>query len=190
MAHLGEKLAEFFYEELPPVEMTEARRHIEACTECRREVEKFERMHLALKTAPDLDPPRQIVFSMPERHSWFSWFDWRSAATASIAAALVAGIVIRFLPAPGPIAVSVPGAAPAAPVIAQTEKIDYNRLVDEVREADRAWLAGELRKRDQEIQRLQGELAYYDTFQRTVMKETLQNGSAIQLLAQRTASRD
>ncbi len=75
-------------------------------------------------------------------------------------------------------------------MVIQTEKIDYNRLVDEVREADRAWLAGELKKRDQEIQRLQGELAYYDTFQRTVMKETLENGSAIQLLAQRTASRD
>ena len=187
MAHLGEKLAEFFYQELPAVEMTEARRHIEACTECRLEVEQFERTHLALRAAPDLDPPRQIVFSTPERRSWFSWFDWQSAATASGVAALVAGIVVGFSPAPKPISVSVPA---AAPVVVQTEKIDYNRLVDEVREADRAWMAGELKKRDQEIQRLQGELAYYDTFQRTVMKETLENGSAIQLLAQRTASRD
>jgi hypothetical protein len=187
MAHLGDKLAEFFYEDLPPVEMTEARRHVEACTECRIEIEQFERMHLALSSVPDLDPPRRIVLSMPERRSWFPWFDWRTAATASAAAALVAGIIIGFSPAPAPISVSVPA---AAPVVIQTEKIDYNRLVDEVREADRAWLAGELKKRDQEIQGLRRQLAYYDTFQRTVMRETLENGSAIQLLAQRTGSQD
>ena len=67
--------------------------------------------------------------------------------------------------------------------------VDYNRIVNEVHQADRAWLAVELNKRDEEIQRLRGELAYYENFQRTVMRETLENGSAIQLLAQRTISR-
>ena len=89
------------------------------------------------------------------------------------------------MPAPAPVFIPA-----AAPVAVQMEKIDYNRIVDEVRQVDRAWVAGQFEKRDQEIQRLRGELAYYENFQRTVMKETLENGSAIQLLAQRTPSRD
>ena len=56
-------------------------------------------------------------------------------------------------------------------------------------QADRAWLAEELNKRDAEIQRLQAELTYYENFQRAVMRETLENGSAIQLLAQRARLR-
>jgi anti-sigma factor RsiW len=187
MAHLNDKLAEFFYGELPPAELGEARRHLETCTECRLQVQRFEKIHLALRSAPALDPPRRIVFSLPEQRSWFAWFDWRSAAVAAAAAALIVILAIRFLPAPAPLSISMPG--PAA-VVLQPEKIDYNRIVNEVQQADRSWLAGEMKKRDQEIQRLQAELAYYETFQRTVMRETLENGSAIQLLAQHTASRD
>ncbi len=161
MAHLGDKLAEFFYRELAADEMSEVQRHVESCAECRREVSQFERMHLSLKAVPALDPPRRIILAAPESRPWFAWFDWRSAVTAGIAAVLVTLIVnvsfLRHAPAP---------------------------------ENDRAWLAGELEKRDQEIQRLQGELAYYENFQRTVMKETLENGSAIQLLALHTRSRN
>src|SRR5213593_2177087 len=87
----------------------------------------------------------------------------RTARTAFVA--FVAGILIGF------------------------SHVDHNRIVNEVHQADRAWLAVELNKRDEEIQRLRGELAYYENFQRTVMRETLENGSAIQLLAQRTISR-
>jgi hypothetical protein len=190
MAHLGDRLADFFYEELSSAEMAELRQHIEVCTDCRLRIEQFRGVHLALRTAPALDPPHRIVFSLPERHSWLSWFDWRSAATASVAAALIAGIFIRFSPAPQPAPVFIPAGAPAPSIVVQPEKIEYSRIIDEVRQADRAWLAGQLEKRDQEIQRLRGELAYYETFQRTVLKETFENGSAIQLLAQRTASRD
>ena len=118
-------------------------------------------MHLSLRTIPELDPPRRIVLASRERPSWFSWFDWRLAVSATIAAVVVTFIVnVSFL-----------RHAPAP-------------------EGDRAWLATELEKRDQEIQRLQGQLAYYENFQRTVMKETLENGSAIQLLALRTRSRN
>ena len=161
MTHLGDKLAEFFYRELPPAEMSEAQQHVDSCAECRHEMSQFEKMHLSLRTIPELDPPRRIVLASRERPSWFSWFDWRSAVSATIAAVVVTFIVnvsfLRHAPAP---------------------------------EGDRAWLATELEKRDQEIQRLQGQLAYYENFQRTVMKETLENGSAIQLLALRTRSRN
>ena len=154
MAHLGDKLAEYFYEELSSAEMTEARKHVEACIECRLDLERFERVHLALRTAPELEPPRHVVFSPRERRSWMSWLEWRTAATAGAAAALVAGILMGFS-----------------------------------HQADRAWLAEELNKRDAEIQRLQAELTYYENFQRAVMRETLENGSAIQLLAQRARLR-
>ena len=154
MAHLGDKLAEYFYEELSSAEMTEARKHVEACIECRLDLERFKRVHLALRTAPELEPPRHVVFSPRERRSWLSWLEWRTAATAGAAAALVAGILMGFS-----------------------------------HQADRAWLAEELNKRDAEIQRLQAELTYYENFQRAVMRETLENGSAIQLLAQRARLR-
>src|SRR5438093_5397594 len=142
MAHLGDKLTEYFYHELSSAEMIEARKHVEACKECRLEVERFERIHLALRTTPELEPPRRVVFSPSERRSWFSWLEWRTAATASAAAALVAGVVIGF------------------------SHLNYNRVVDEVRQSDRAWLSEELNKRDIEIQRLRAELTYYETFQR------------------------
>jgi hypothetical protein len=191
MAHLADKLAEFFYGELPPDEMSAARQHVQGCADCRGQVEQFQRIHLSLRAAPDLDPPRGIVISAPHRRSWFGWFDWRQVATAGTVAALIAGLVVGFFggfsPVPAPVSISVPA---AAPVVVQSEKIDYNRIVSEVQQADRSWLANELQKRDQEIQRLRGELAYYETFQRTVMRETLENGSAIQLLAQRTESRN
>src|SRR5206468_10814075 len=96
MAHLGDKLADFVYQALLSAEMSEARRHLETCKECRFEVEQFERIHLTLRTAPELDPPRRVVFAPPERRSWLSWSEWRSAAAASAFAALVAGIEIGY----------------------------------------------------------------------------------------------
>jgi hypothetical protein len=190
MAHLKDKLADFFYNELPIAEMTDARRHIEECSDCRVQLQQFERMHTVLKTAPDWDPPRSIVFSPPERRPVFAWFDWRSVTASMAAAAIVAGIMIRLSPVAPPIAVTMPAAAPAVPaVIVQAEKIDYGQTINDMRQSERAWVISELKSRDQEIQRLRAEVAYYDSFQRAVMKETFENGSAIQLLAQRTEQR-
>jgi hypothetical protein len=186
MAHLNDKLADFFYNELPVTEMTDAKRHLEECADCSLQLQQFERMHVVLRSAPDWDPPRNVVFSEPQRRSWLGWFDWRPIAASMAAAALAAGIIIRLAPAP----LQTPAVTPAAqPAIVQTEKVDYDRIINEVRQSDRAWMASELQSRDQEIQRLRAEVAYYDSFQRAVMKETLENGSAIQLLAQRTEQR-
>ncbi len=103
------------------------------------------------------------------------------------ATALVIAILSAMTPVPAP--VSIPTAA-SAPVVVQAQNVDYDRIVRELRQSDRVWIAGELDKRDKEIQRLRGELAYYDNLQRTVLKETWNNASSIQLLAQRTESRD
>ena len=187
MAHLGDKLAEFFYGELAASDMDETRRHVGECADCRLQVEQFGKLHLSLKSSPDLDPPRRIVFAPPDRRSWLSVFDWRLAAPAAVAAVLVVAVWISLFPAPPPI--SIQASAPA-PVVIQAPEVDYGRIVNEVRQSERTWLTGELEKRDKEIQRLRGELAYYEYFQRTVLKETMENGSSIQLLAQRTESRD
>ncbi len=186
MAHLKDKLAEFFYNELSPLEMADAKRHIDEWADCRLQVEQFEKIHVTLRSAPDWDPPRNIVFSEPNRRSWIAWFDWRPLAASTAAAALIAAVAIRFLPALPPQPVFVPAPAPA---VVQAAKIDYDQIINEVRQSERTWVAKELQTRDQEIQRLRAEVAYYDSFQRAVMKETLENGSAIQLLAQRTEQR-
>jgi hypothetical protein len=192
MTHLKDRLAEFFYGELPAAEMTAARQHLMDCTECRVQIDQFEKTHLALRSSPDEEPARHIIFGPTNRRSWLSIFDWRLATTASAFAALAIAVLVALSPSPAPLAVQVP--APA-PVVVQAQTIDYDRIINEVRnevrQSDRAWIAGELQKRDREIQRLQGELAYYESFQRNVIwKETMENGSSIQLLAQRTEPRN
>lgn len=190
MPHLNDKLAEFFYGELSSSEMAGARRHVSECSECRLKVDEFERTHLTLMRAPDVDPPYRIVFGRPERPSWSSRFDWRWLAPGSAATALVIAVVavaIAMSPAPGPVVIS---ASTPAPVVVQARDIDYNRILSELRQSERLWLAGELDKRDKEIQRLRGELAYYDNLQRSVWRETMENASSIQLLAQRSPSED
>jgi hypothetical protein len=191
MAHLNDKLAEFFYEELPASEMVEARRHVADCAQCRAEIQQFESTHLALKTSPDLDVPRRMVFAPPERPAKWPIWDWRVIAPLSTAAAaLIISLVTAFSPPPAPLAVTPVPTAPQAMAVAPVPVVDYDRIVAEVRQSDRAWLVEQLEQRDREIRQLQGQLAYYESFQRTVMKETLQNGSAIQLLAQRASLQD
>jgi anti-sigma factor RsiW len=189
MSHLSNKLAEFVFDELSAPEMAEAKRHVAQCSDCRQQVEQFQRTHAMLRVLPDLDPPRHIIFAPPERRSWLHVFDWRLALPVSAAIALIiaALIAVSPAPAPAPIIVSVP--APVPPAV-QTQNVDYDRIISELRQSERVWLSGELDKRDKEIQRLRGELAYYDYLQRSIRKETWDNASSIQLLAQRSESRD
>src|SRR5262245_34362311 len=192
MSHLNDKLADFFYEELPATEMVEARRHVAECADCRAQVQLFERTHLAVKSLPDAELPRRVAFAEPERRVAWGVLDWRCLAPmAAAAAALVLAIMPHTspVPAPTPVAVTAPAPVVPAPVV-QPQPIDYDRIADQVRESDRVWLASELAKRDKEIRQLQGQLAYYESYQRTVMKETLENASHIQLLAQRTSLQD
>src|SRR5436305_2909088 len=123
--------------------MSDARRHIEECSGCRLQLQQFEKLHTVLKSAPDFDPPRSIVFSPPARKAVFAWFDWRSVAASMAAAALVAGIAIRLSPALPPTPAVVTTVAP--PAIVQTEKIDYGQIINDMRQSERAWVVSELR---------------------------------------------
>src|SRR5215470_1749366 len=102
MAHLEDKLADFFYRELSATEMKDAEQHIEQCASCRLRLQQFERMHVVLRSAPDWDPPRNVVFSEPPRRAWLSWLDWRPLMASTATAALVAGIIVRLAPAVPP----------------------------------------------------------------------------------------
>jgi negative regulator of sigma E activity len=186
MNHLEDKVADFFYGELSASEMGDARNHVAECADCRVQVANFERTHLALKASPDQDPPRHIVFAPPGRRPWRSVFDWPAAVPSlAAAAALIIAVMVAMRPVPAPASVSTP-----APVVVQAQDVDYNRIIDGVRQSERAWLVGELEKRDREIRQLQGELAYYESFQRSVLRQTMENASSVQLLAQRTRSQD
>jgi len=192
MAHLNDKLADFFYEELPASEMVEARRHVAECGECRTHLQLFEKTHLALKALPEAEPPRRVVFTPAARPARWGVLDWRFFApmAAAVAALVLAVMPARSpAPAPVPVAVTAPASAPVVPQ-AQPQNIDYDRIVDQVRQTDRAWFADQLAKRDREIRQLEGQLAYYESYQRTIVKETMENASSIQLLAQRTSSQD
>jgi hypothetical protein len=182
MAHLNERIADYVFKELPAAEMEQARHHLGQCLDCRAQVEQFQTTHALLQTSVDVDPPRKIFFEFekPRAASWI----WRWLAPMSASAA-VAFAVVSFAPRPQPqIIERVVQQQPAA-----AAPMDYQKVIDELRAEDRLWLAGELNKRDEahakEIQRVRGEIAYLDAYQRAVERETWQNASSIQLLADR-----
>src|SRR5437867_3434548 len=187
MSHLSDKLTELIFEELSASEMAEAKRHLAQCSDCRQQVEQFQRTHAMLRALPDVDPPRHIIFAPPERPAWLGIFDWRAALPVSAAVALILAMFVLFSPNPAPVIVSVP--APAPPTV-QVQNVDYDRITREVGQSERVWLAGEVEKRGKEIQRLQGSLDYYEHLQHDVWKVPLENAGSIQLLAQRSEQRD
>jgi anti-sigma factor RsiW len=88
MSHVTEILAEFVFEELSAPEMAEARQHIAACDECKNRVEQFQHTLVLLKAAPEVDPPRNIVFEFDKRPARRFW-QWMPAAVAVAALLLI-----------------------------------------------------------------------------------------------------
>ena len=201
MRHLGERITDYIFGELSPVEMAEVQSHLAQCVECTKEVELFQRTHSMLKVSADVNPPRSVVFEFDKPA--VSRF-WRWAMPVAAAAVLVLGI---FLLAPiriqsgnnqfaiifgdgRPAEPSVPTAPPSVqavvPASVTPQPVDYERI--------QAWIREELEKREanqvREIQRLQGQLAYLENLQQGVERETMANASSIQMLAQRGPSED
>ena len=94
MSHLNERIADYVFEELSTGEMAESRQHIAECSDCRIQVENFQHTHMLLKTSPDLDPPRNIVFEFerPVRRAAGSF--WRWLAPLAATAALATGVAV------------------------------------------------------------------------------------------------
>jgi hypothetical protein len=83
-------------------EAAEAAAHLRECAVCSQQVHQFSLTHALLKTSPDVEPPRQIVFEAEKKAS-AAWWVWRWLAPAG--SAVAASIITVLLMAP-PAAVS------------------------------------------------------------------------------------
>lgn len=200
MTHLGERLTDFVFGELPVTEMEEARRHLAGCADCRSQVEHFERTRSLLKMSPDVEPPRHIVFEFEKPRKIWQWLVPAMAAAAIIIAVFVAlptqiqwhdsQLTVSFgkIPAPAAAPLLSPVAA-TANVQAAPQSIDYDRIASQVDASERAWLVEELKKHDAEqmkrIQFLQGTVAYLRSAQEAIDHDTVTNSANIQQLVQR-----
>ena len=181
-SHLSERIAEFVLGELSVDEMAEGRRHMSECPDCRRQVELFRQTHAMLKSSPDVEPPRRIIFEAEKRGA-APWV-WRWLAPMAASAA-VAFAVVSFAPQREPqiierVIQQAPSALPAV------QPVDYEKIIGEVRASERAWLLDELNRREaahkQELQRVRGELAWLQAYQERLGRDNAQNQASIQYL--------
>ena len=78
MAHLGERITDYVFEELPAAELAEAKSHVAQCGECKTAVEHFQRTRSLLQAVPDVDPPRSAVLTFEKPRVVRSWtWKWR-----------------------------------------------------------------------------------------------------------------
>ena len=158
MSHLTERIAEFVFEELPAAEMAEATRHLTECASCREEVGRFQQTFAKLKAAPELDPPRNIVFEFgrPAVSRMWRWFPAAAAIAALllITVALVGRVHLQWHDSQLTIA--------------------FGQITSPSTDQDALAV---------EIQRLQGHLAYLEGRQQRVERDAIVTASTIELLA-------
>jgi predicted anti-sigma-YlaC factor YlaD len=70
--------------------MGEATRHIAECSNCREQVERFQQTLAMLRTAPEPEPPRDIVFEFEKPRRLWKWLP----AAAMTAALLIVTIAL------------------------------------------------------------------------------------------------
>jgi anti-sigma factor RsiW len=164
MSHLSEKLAEFVFGELSAPEMAEAQRHLAECADCRQEIESFQSTYAMLKSSPDAEPPRRILFEFekPRATGWI----WRWLAPMAASAA-VAWAVVTFSPRPQPQVASV------------QQQAAVQQLIDGIR--------AELKDRDaaetKEFQRVRGQMELLEAYQQSLDRDIAESKSAMQLYA-------
>ena len=190
MTHINDKIAEFVFEELSKRDMAEAKGHLTECSACREQVEQFRSTYTMLKTSPDLNPPRPTVFEFEKTaaHSWI--WRWLGPMAASAAVALA---VVSFAPRPQIVERVIQQPAPQTTTQAATQPVDYQRIINELRPAEQAWLETELKKRDAEhtaqLQSVRADVASIYLEQQRLQRETWENGGSIQKLAALTDTR-
>jgi hypothetical protein len=192
MNHINDKIADFVFQELSLQEMKAATTHLAECSGCREQVEQFQSIHARLKTSPDLEPPRRVLFEF-EKPRVSSWM-WRWLAPMAASAAVSLAVVNLASPrqTPPQVIEHVVPQQTAAPA-PSAQPINYQEIVNQLQAADRAWLEDELKKRDavhaKEIQRVRGEVDNLAFYQRIVDRDTQENKRDVQLLAARTDGR-
>lgn len=196
MQHLGERITDYIFGELPASEMAEAQRHLSQCADCAMAVEQFQHTHSMLKASPDLNPPRSVVFEFekPATNRFWKWVaPVAAAAVLLLGVALLAQVHIQWKDSQltiafGQILPPVPQPAVASqPLVVEravTEPVDYARI--------EKWINDELRRKSagqtKEILRLQGQLAYLESLQLVNERNIMATESSFQLLASRSPS--
>ena len=196
------------FEELTESEMEATRQHVAQCLECQGRVTGFRKVRHSLEQLPDVDVPRRMVFVPSEARSKRNWVPFAWGIPSAIAAAFLLAVLISggarferndsgFVVALGPVTETLqqvqlqPVVAEVPPVaLVDYTTLDYaeiaDRLNDDIRaEIDRA-VAVIGTANEREIQRVRAELQYLSELQRAAQRDTYQNASYIQFLAQRT----
>jgi anti-sigma-K factor RskA len=179
MPHLTEKVAEFIFGELSAQEMAEAQSHLTQCSDCRQQVEQFQTTYAMLKTSPDAEPPRRILFEFekPRASAWI----WRWLAPMAASAA-VAAVVVTFTPRPQQPPQVIERVVQQQASAPQAQPVDYQKIIDGLRE--------EIKQRDaaqaSQLQQVRHDVALLDYYQRSVERETWGNAATIQQLAKMT----
>jgi len=158
MSHITEKLAEFVFEELSGPEMAEARRHLAECVSCNEQVDRFQQTLAMLKAAPDAELPRSTVFEF-EKSPLSRMWRWLPASVA------VAAILLVAIALAGRVHIQWHDAQLTIAFGQVTPEANGNQAIVD------------------EIQRLQGHLAYLEDRQQRIESDTFATASTIQLLA-------
>jgi anti-sigma factor RsiW len=199
MTHLGERLTDFVFGELSASDMEDARRHLDTCADCRNHVEQFDRTRSMLKMAPDVEPPRHIVFEFEKPRAIWRWLVPAAVAAAVLVAVLIATpmqiqwqnsqLTITFGAGFTPARAGLQPASTPLPAVTapQPQPIDYDRIAQQVASSERPWLIEQFKKRDAEQMKrfefLRGSVVYLEGQQQALEKDTVRNASTIQTLA-------
>ena len=198
MTHLGERITDYVLGEITGADKAAAEAHLRECAECAQRVKEFQNTYAMLRTTPDVEPPRRIVFETQERAEPWFW-RWLAPAASAVAASLLTALFLApgdSNPVQTPVA-KTEQPATSLPPAQGSAQADVQALVRDAvqqamaseRQANSQLLAAELDKRDRghnlEIQRVRGELAYWESQQRAASRESLDAWTSIQLIAQR-----
>ena len=182
MPHLTEKVAGFIFGELSAQEMADARRHLAECSDCREQVEQFQTTYAMLKTSPDAEPPRRIMFEFekPRAAAWI----WRWLAPMAASAA-VAAVVVAFTPRPQQPPQVIERVVQQQASAPQAQPVEYQKIIDDLRE--------ELKQRDaaqtRQLQQVRHDVALLGNYQQALERETWDNAGSIQQLAKMASNK-
>ena len=95
MTHLGEKISDYVFGEMGPLEFSAAQEHLRQCSDCARKVEELQRTRNLLQAVPDMEPPRPIVFEVERNRPARPWlWKWVPPAAAAMAASILTAVLM------------------------------------------------------------------------------------------------
>jgi len=139
-------------------------------------VEHFRSTYNMLKSSPDVEPPRRIMFEFekPRQAVWL----WRWLAPMAASAA-VAFAVVTLTPRPQSAAQQIVREVQPQVPAAAPSPVDYQAVIDQLRTELKATNAAQTK----EIQRVRGEMDLMAENEQQIRRDNIVNQSEIQQLA-------